>query len=408
MKLRSEMSAGEMDELYDRIGRRLERVGLETQPKVAARLLELAQTPSAQLRDYAEAIRTDVALTGRLLRLANAAFYAQRSPVTKLDRALVLLGIERTKAVSLGFCLGRASSGAGGAAARELSRHVWGQCIFRATLASTLARSHLPGISGEAFIVGLMLDCTLPLMAKLFGSEFAGLYATAPTPAKLYQLEFEKLEFTHVDVFAVLARRWKLPPVLAKPILWHHTQPPAGRTADPLAVLHKIAYYAGAVQLTPLGVPRQSAPLASVADRLFSIPSAELESVIKTASSEYSEIASVFSDFADPIENLDALIEGVQTQLVELMDEQMTRAIRLETRGSSERLVVCGHSVELEPGRPGEVVAFIASGSGERLISCTVDPQKETPETVARLLGLDEAAPHELSHLMGMMRQMAA
>ena len=74
-------------------------------PQVAARLLELAADPNAQIRDYVDAIKTDWALTGRVLRLANSAFYAQRQPVTRLDRALIVLGVERAKAICLGFYL---------------------------------------------------------------------------------------------------------------------------------------------------------------------------------------------------------------------------------------------------------------------------------------------------------------
>src|SRR5205085_6937921 len=123
MKPRTTITAAELAELYDRLDRQLDRIGLETQPRVAVRLLELVAREDSQLKDYNEAIRTDAALTGRLLRLANSAYFAQRAPVTKLERALVLLGIQRVKAVSLGFHLCRAAASAG---ARSVSRAGWG------------------------------------------------------------------------------------------------------------------------------------------------------------------------------------------------------------------------------------------------------------------------------------------
>src|SRR5689334_2751536 len=105
MKPRSELSGAEVDDLLGALEGRLHTVGIESQPEVAARIVELVSDPDAGLRQYADVVRADAALSGRLLRLANSAFFAQREPVTSLDRACVLLGLDRLKAVSLGFQL---------------------------------------------------------------------------------------------------------------------------------------------------------------------------------------------------------------------------------------------------------------------------------------------------------------
>jgi hypothetical protein len=90
------------------------------------------------------------------------------------------------------------------------------------------------------------------------------------------------------------------------------------------------------------------------------------------------------------------------------MDEQMQRAVKAESRGGTERLEVCGQQIEVEPGRNGEVIAYINAADGQRMISCTVSPSKETPETVGKLLGLDDAPHDHLLELMRVMQQMAA
>ena len=405
MTPRRDLIGSQIDALHERLERQLDTIGLESQPRVAQRLLQLSQEPNAQLRDYCDVIKVDWALTGRLLRLANSAHYAQRSPVTKLERAMIVLGIERTKAVSLGFLLSRSAATAG---SREVSRQVWGQSVYRASLASAMARTHAPGLAGEAFIVGLLLDCGQPLMSRLLGPSYGELLAKAPTPVKLFQLEYDQCEFTHIDVITALCRKWKLPPLLSRPIAWHHTQPPVSKTADPTALLHKLAYFAGAIQLTAVGLPKQDIPLPSVADRLFEMSSADLERSVQQATREYGGIVSIFADFSESISDVDTLCEGVQSQLVELMDEQMCRALRLETRGGVERFTIAGQTVEIEPGRRGEVVAYISSASGERLISCTVDPLSESADSVGKLLGLDDAGSDDLNRLMTVMRSMAA
>lgn len=404
--VRKDITSADLEGLYARLDRMLDKVGIETQPKIAARLVELASDPDAQIKDYHSAIKTDWALTGRVLRLANSAFYAQRAPVTRLERALIVLGIERIKAVSLGFYLSRA---AGAESARGVARKVWSQSVYRASLCTAMARSQCPHLVPEAFIVGLMLDCGQPLMAKLLGPAYEKVLEEHPSPVKLYAFEHEHLEFTHQDVVTVLARRWKLPALLARPIAWHHTMPSTGRSIDPATLMHRVAYYVGSLQLnTATGLPTHRTPMSTVAQRLFEMGSTDLETIVMSAGREYASTAGLFGEFVDGIEDVDTLSDAVQAQLIEIMDEQMQRNVQTESRGGPEKLMISGMHVEVEPGRNGEVIAYINTSCGERLVSCTVNPSKETPESVGQMLGLEDASTGDLLDLIRIMQSLAA
>lgn len=424
MKPRSSISAAELSELYDRLDRQLDRVGLETQPRVAVRLLELISQDGAQIKDYNEALRTDAALTGRLLRLANSAYFAQRTPVTKLERALVLLGIQRVKAVSLGFYLSKAAATAG---AKSISREVWGQSVFRACLAAALARSRGPALASEAFVVGLMLDCGIPLMAKMLGGAYEQLYVEhGRSPAKLYNAELEHLEFTHVDMAAALTRRWRLPAVLAKPIVWHHTPPPSLRgtedgvgapalpaaplsAQDATALLQRIGYYAGAVTLDAFGSPAEPTPLPSIGSRVLDVGPPEITRAVRAAAQEHGAVSQLFDGVAKGVDDPEALAESVSLQLVGVLDEQMIKSLRQETGATTSRLSVAGYELELQQtGAPGRVTVYLDTASGERVISCTVAPAAETPATLRRSLGLEDASEDEMKKLVGELRAMAA
>jgi HD-like signal output (HDOD) protein len=404
--LRKDLPANELESLYARLERQLNRIGVETQPKVAARLLELAQSSDAQIKDYHDAIRTDAAISARVLRLANSAFYAQRQPVTRLERALIIIGIERTKAVSLGFYLSRAAAGEG---ARRMSRKVWGKSVYRASLAMSMARTTCPHLAPEAFIVGLMMDCGQPIMARLLGEPYERLHARHANPHKLHAAEYAELEFTHADVVTALMRRWKIPGLLARPICSHHVAPPVGKTVDPCGLLHRLAFYVGAVQLDEASSqPTNKTPMSTIAQRLFEVLPTDLESVVRSTGDHYQDLVGVFAEIGDSIGSAEDFSDTVQNQLVEIMDEQMQRAVKAESRGGTERLEVCGQQIEVEPGSGGEVIAYINAADGQRMISCTVSPLSETPESVGRLLGLDEAPEEHLVELMRVMQHMAA
>jgi len=405
MKPRRDLSAGELETLHQSLSRMLDKIGLETQPRVALRVLELAQSTDNRVQDWADAVKTDWSLTGRLLKLANSAFYAQRAPVTKVERALVLLGTERTKAICLGFYLSRAATPDG---VRDLTRRIWGQSVYRASLASALAKTSCPGLVGEAFVVGLMLDCAVPLMARLLGDDYVRLHNACDSPAALFASEFDNLEFTHTDVAATLVRRWKLPIMLARPIVWHHAAPPVRHNGDSVASLHRIAHFAGSIRLGDDCTPQLPATQPSDSTRIFDLSPGDLRGVVAAASIEYQATLEMFSHLGDRLEDLDAVGGTVCLQLAELMDAQIERALRAETRGGAERLHVAGYSIEVEPGNSGEVIAFIAGAKGERLLSCSVRPENETAESIRRKLGLEEAADTDMRQLMRVIQAMAA
>ena len=75
---------------------------MPTSPALAARILELIKDPSSSSNDFAQVIRADQALATRLLKTANSARFAQRGPVTTIDRAVTILGLGRVKTSSLG------------------------------------------------------------------------------------------------------------------------------------------------------------------------------------------------------------------------------------------------------------------------------------------------------------------
>src|SRR5690606_18478449 len=90
-KVRSQLAAAEVEAVLAVIAQKLDGLGIESRPEVAMRMLELVGDDSAGLNDFAEALKPDIAMTGRLLKIANSAYFGQRQPVTTLERACVIL-----------------------------------------------------------------------------------------------------------------------------------------------------------------------------------------------------------------------------------------------------------------------------------------------------------------------------
>lgn len=392
MKARKLLSATELHERREFLSRQLESIGLETQPQVAIKILELNGDPKAQLKDYAGVVKTDPALSGRLLKLANSAMFAQRKPVTSLDRACLLLGLERLKAISLGFQLGRAAAAAG---QQELSRKVWGQNVFRACVASESAKVMAPSQASEAFVVGLMMDAGIPLMARLIGPEYMSMYEMARTPAMLYAMEFENLPYTHVDVMCAMGMRWRLPDVLLQPIAWHHMVAGETRRAEGPHRLHQIAYGVGMVSV-PSGSTKpaneedaRNAGLGAL-QRLLGIGREDAELVLTRAVAEYGVTSDMFSGIAQSLGSVDDLAERVHLELVEAFDTLAGATLVEQERAAPQRFVFGEQRVEIAVDEAKKGVACLLDSGGHRLMTYRFDPKNISVRELFDSLGMED------------------
>lgn len=404
MKCRSELSAREVEELYSRLQRRLGDTSVPTLPQIAVRILELVSDQNSTIQKFTDVIKTDQALTGRLLRLSNSAQFAQRTPVTRLERAMVLLGMDRLKAMALGFHLSKAAAADNGAFS---FKRTWTQSLFRGFLAMKLAEKVNRACSGEAFIVGLMSDCGAPMMPKLVGADYEKNVNPGDSPAKQYLAESRALEFTHVDVSCVLARLWKLPEILSKPIANHHTPVSAINAREPLSVLNGAAYFAGMISLSEAGATGAGEPPLGVAKRLFGMDAAELDAAIAAAAADFASTREFFGHVIDETVSVDAIVNRANSFLAPEESAGLTGGVAAP-RPEPMKFTAGTIFVELEPAAHGMVAAYIADASGTRMLSEMIDPKKQTDDQIRVALLLDTASKEEIAQVLGGVHKLAA
>lgn len=142
-------------------------VELPRHPDVAARILDLAQTPDASMRDVLRHIRADPALAGRLLETANSAAYAGAQPVYSLKMAIVRLGLTRVGEIAFG--MSGASRNFRTDKRSHLLQRMWKYSLAVAFASEELAR-HVPGTSPDAaFLTGLFHNVAAPLVVECIG-----------------------------------------------------------------------------------------------------------------------------------------------------------------------------------------------------------------------------------------------
>jgi len=395
VKKRCELTAREVNVLHSALKRRMGDTSVPSLPEVAVRVVQLVGDPNSSLSDFANVIKTDQALTGRLLRTANSAYYAQRAPVTQLHRATVLLGIERVKAMALGFHLSQAAlqddSGFS-------TKRIWSRSLMRAWLAFRLAERFDRQRAGECFIIGLMLDAGLPLMGKLIGESYSSLVSPGDAPRSMYQREFENLPFTHVDVVAALAELWRFPPDLSRPLAMRFTAPGRINENQGESILQCVTHYVGLLKIDDLSGSGRCTPMASLGVRILGIDPPEMKELFAQACADFKSSKDLFKDIIDETMSIDSILHDANHELSEVVEDLVEDAIRTEQANQFRRFEAGGLVLEV----------FIADGSGNRLLSEEITPAEKSSAELRQILMLDEAPDDVFEEVVGHIRQIAA
>ena len=207
----------------DRVERRQEVLSrmarvhaLPSLPFVVGQVMQSMREPLANATHVAHLLQHDQALTARLLRLANSAFYAPVEPVRSVDHAVVLVGFSTVNAVLVKASLFEAYD-------MEYAKPLWLHALGTACAARAVARKAGMGQLDEAFIMGLLHDIGKVALMH----EYTEDYRRARELAFQQRIPIGKAEqivfkCDHADVGRLLADRWGLPPEYITAIAHHH------------------------------------------------------------------------------------------------------------------------------------------------------------------------------------------
>jgi putative nucleotidyltransferase with HDIG domain len=239
---------------------------LPSLPEVYIRVTELLETESATGLKIGEAVQTDPALTVRILKLINSAYYGLQNPVTSISQAVTLLGRQQLQQVLVGSVL------AGVFKDFDITsfplRDFWQHCIKTAIIARQLAMQNAHVIDHEAFFTaGLLHDIGWLVIAKVNPGSYLQITGLARSENKdVIQVEAEKLGVTHIDVGVALLEKWGIPGLITQCVRKHHDTDHIG----PYAIETSLVYLANKLSRLDLSDEEEE-----IADVLSTIPNWE-------------------------------------------------------------------------------------------------------------------------------------
>lgn len=192
-------------------------------PQTAFRAIQLLNNPDTAVSNLAEVISSDQALTAKLLRLCNSAFYGLERKVTTISEAVIIVGFSSIKSLVL-MITTQSTLNKGLLGYKMGPGEFWRHSLGTAEASRCLALHIGHEKPEECFIAGLIHD-----IGKMVLNQYAlpEVYRATNLHQKeripLHMAEQRILGFDHAQVGGALAERWNFPPILVESIQRHHS-----------------------------------------------------------------------------------------------------------------------------------------------------------------------------------------
>ncbi len=211
---------------------------LPTLPVVVGKLASQIANPSTNAADIGRLIEQDQALTGKVLRLVNSAYYGFPKQIKSIQHAVVILGFNKVKTIIITASVFSAfrERGSGALDLQRFWQHSLAAAIASKAAAELIGVSH----AGEdAFVGGLLHDIGKVVMDQYQPTIYAPIAKYAGDKGiLLLDAEREVMGLDHALVGGWMTEKWRLPPAIVHMVSDHHLPNASPERRDLIASIH--------------------------------------------------------------------------------------------------------------------------------------------------------------------------
>ncbi|GAB1259033.1 HDOD domain-containing protein [Aurantivibrio plasticivorans] len=232
-------------------------------------------------------IEEDPALTSKLLRLANSAFYSFAAKVEAVNQAITVLGTQQLRDLVLACSVLRVFSNIPDNIINMES--FWRHSIACGVVARNIAAARKETNIERFFVAGLLHDIGRLVFLMEKPKQMAEAFHLARQNSELLHVaEKEIFGFNHAKLGGRLLDFWRLSPRLVESISYHHSPRSARQFTLDATIIHVADSVANALELGTSGqtlVP----PISIQAWKTLDIPNQEISSIIDMAVDQYDD-----------------------------------------------------------------------------------------------------------------------
>lgn len=211
---------------------------LSSLPEIYIRVSELMENENSTSEQIGEVVETDPALTARILKMVNSAFYGFQHEISTISQSIFILGRDRLRQILIGTVLGGVF---GNMNNRVFSMNdFWYESVKTALLARQLcSESDIKYQSETLFTAGLLHKIGRLIMVERMPVESLLVQnAIDVDDEDIFQAERRNFGFTHCELGAAFISKWGLPQILSDIAQYYEDPEQAQEFTEEVRLIH--------------------------------------------------------------------------------------------------------------------------------------------------------------------------
>jgi HD-like signal output (HDOD) protein len=195
---------------------------LPPMPQVVLKAQEILSNPDSSIKELASVIATDPAISVRILKMANSAYFGLAGKVTSIGHASVLLGGkilgEIVMMAGTSNLLSKTLKGYG-----VESEDIWRHSLAVGIGSRLIANIKKPDLINDAFMAGLIHDSGKIMLDDHVVKRKKEFEDLMMDPEKtFYEVEQQLLGLDHSEIGYEVCKCWGIPEILTAAVRYHH------------------------------------------------------------------------------------------------------------------------------------------------------------------------------------------
>jgi HD-like signal output (HDOD) protein len=215
-------------------------IEIATLPEITMRIVKVVQDPRSTAHDLHKIVSNDPALSSRVLRVVNSAFYGLPGQIGSLDRAIMLLGLNAVKNIAIAASLSKMFKQA--SPCDDFSgKDLWEHSVAVGAANKLITTEMGLSLPDEAFLAGLIHDIGLVSMMQFKGKHLPEIVAMVKAGIPFRHAEEQVVGANHAQIGMALAARWKFPRSFQFVTGYHHNPMELARENRLLTMVNHVA-----------------------------------------------------------------------------------------------------------------------------------------------------------------------
>ena len=201
---------------------------LPSPPKVAIQIIELIKDPDLEIEQVIRTLSMDPALSIKILRMANSAHYAYQHKVNKIEKAVMIMGLNGVLSLALSFSLATALQNQ---KVKGLNyQWYWLRALIAGSACRTLGELCNRRDPDELFTAAFLQDIGMLVLDQIDPTLYVDLDIQHISHRQILAHEQSQLGTTHAAIGSWLLAQWSFPDTLRLAV--HYSDVPNSTSAQ--------------------------------------------------------------------------------------------------------------------------------------------------------------------------------